>query len=466
MTAELKRHLQALSPKQALVPAPPPTGKDEWPLVTAREADGATTIARTKQYFPPVPGPALFGVDIDAKTIPAHTVKKIETAGGLSKVFESVFPEFVGATCVRRPSVSSGIVVSGDEPPSRSTGAHWYFFVLDGEDVAGFAKRFFDRLSLAGFLWGEVSEAGKVLYRGLFDLAASSDPSRLFFEANAIFESPELEYVKDARAVKIVPGGFLDTRALPPLTAEEAEELEKIKAQIARDLEPECRKKRELWEERRIDDQVRKGKSPEAARKSVTGAVESHVLSADFEIEMDDGRTVSVKEICENSAEFHKKTCADPLEPEYHGGRNIAVIYADGAYVRIVSHAHGGIDYRSETYVEAWLAKWFEDLGDPEPEPPSASPNSSRSGPVAITGRIDPQTIPLREFVIEPRIPVGDVSLHVGEPGANKSGMSLRDALAVASGDEELLTGGIERFPESLHLNGAVLIYNAEDSLA
>ncbi|WP_424363890.1 AAA family ATPase [Methylocystis parvus] len=465
MAAELANHLESCAPTWAFVLATAHPLKDVWPLVTAQEADGTKAIARTKRFFQPTRGPALFALDLDFKTYPGRIVGSLETAGSISTVLATVFPQIGEAACVRRPSASTGVVVIGDETPAKPTGAHWYFFVLDGEDAPAFARRLFDRLALAGWLWGEVSEAGIVIYRGLFDLAASSDPSRLFYEANALLASPELQQVKGARAAKVSPGGFLDTHALAPLSDEEQEKLKAIKAQIARDLEPECKKKRELWKERRFQEMVRKGKSPKAARKAVSSAVERHVLTSEFEILLDDGRTVSVGEILEDPAEYHKQTCADPMEPEYRGGRNIAIIFADKPLIRIHSQAHGGIDYRLERSADEKIASWFDDLGSPEPEPSSAAPAACRFAPVAVAGQIDPQSLPLREWIIEPRIPIGDASLIAGEPGVNKSSLVIRDALAIASGAEPVLTGGQEGFPESLHRSGPVLIYNAEDSL-
>jgi hypothetical protein len=373
MALQLGQYLNCVSPRQAFVPAPPPASKDEWRLLTLKEAElDKDAIARSPRYFRAAEGPGLLAIDLDFKTYPAHIRDKLREVGNVSKALASVFPAIDDAACVSRPSTSAGIRIIETGEVSENTGEHRYLLVLDGRDASAFVKRYADHLALAGWIWGEVSEAGIVLYRGLFDVAASSEPSRLFYEADPKLEGQGLERVKGAREPKIKEGGFLDTHALPPLTEEQMAALCDLKKQIANDLEPERKKKRAAWEAKRIDDLVRRGKTPEAARKAVTGAVERHTLSGDFEIKLDSGEYVAVSEILENPEAFHRQTGADPLEPDYHGGRNIAVIISDAPPFRIHSQAHGGIEYRLVKTPEEWFEPAPENNA-PEPQAVNAS---------------------------------------------------------------------------------------------
>lgn len=116
--------------------------------------------------------------------------------------------------------------------------------------------------------------------------------------------------------------------------------------------------------------------------------------------------------------------------------------------------------------VETDPADWYEVPATEAPAPRMASPLKL---PV-ITGRVEASRLPVREWLISPRLPIGDVAQCVGEPGVSKSTFMLRDALVVAAGRERLLRGqdaaGNPISPERLHMSGPVLVYNAEDRIS
>jgi hypothetical protein len=201
---------------------------------------------------------------------------------------------------------------------------------------------------LAGWAWGFVSKAGILRYRTLIDVAASVDVSRLWFEADAVLDDTRLAHVPGSRKPTVKAGEFLNTRALAPLSADEAEALKAIKERIITECADEVEAKRRAYKKERRPALIARGVSPEAADRALGNAVEKHVLSGDIPIQLDDGTIATIREILADRPAFHKKTCADPLEPEYGGGQNKAIIYTDG-HPHIWSFAHGGIDYRLET---------------------------------------------------------------------------------------------------------------------
>ena len=81
-------------------------------------------------------------------------------------------------------SVSSGLIIDGAATQDR--GFHCYFIASDGVAARDFVRTLADRLMLNGFIWGNVTSAGLVVYRTLFDVAASGDASRLWYEADAV----------------------------------------------------------------------------------------------------------------------------------------------------------------------------------------------------------------------------------------------------------------------------------------
>lgn len=445
--------LSSLKSTEALVLVPPPDGKESAAVVTEAMLSGVPdAISRGKAFFAHQQAPSVLGLDFDVKDWPDDIKQRVrDTPGEITGVLASVFPAFAEVCTVMRPSSSTGVRnIADGQSTGANSGQHRYAFVLDGSDIAAFADRLFDRLVLAGYGFPFITKSGAVSVRTLVDGIATKGPERLWYEADAILDDSRLAYTPGAREPRIInpAGGFCDTRELAPLSdleqAQLASRIEAIKHSCADRAAAISAAYRNI----EIEKHTQKGMQRAAAEHIVAAAVERSDLMGGFEIRLDDGRWVTVDEILADKPQFHRKTCADPIEPEYGGGRNKAIIYTDGSYAHIASQAHGGADYR---LVEDFAAKYHEQVAS--------------TGLQVVTRLINPKSLPVREMLIEPRLPIGDVTQCVGEPGISKSTFAIRDALIIATGRRELLRGANGEGFEQLHRTGPVLVYNAEDKL-
>ncbi|RLK07417.1 AAA family ATPase [Ruegeria conchae] len=459
-----------LKTSEAIVTGVPVLDGLEWRLGTKADVEnGEAEVSRSSDCFVAKPAPSLMCLDLDTKTYPEAIRQRLTEAGGVDAVLQSVFSGFQGAGCLSRPSASTGIEnpLTGHE--TGSAGEHLYFVAADGSDVTDFAQRLHDRLVLSGWGWGEVSKSGRVMTRTLIDRSATS-PFRVVYEADAILRDM-LEY-RQPRTAAISEGGLLNTTALPGLNDAEAAALKETEAAIKDGKRAEAAAVRQEWKEERLRLSTRDRSNSVRAASEMERAVEREELSGEFEIQFDDGTCATVTEILANRKAFHKRTCADPLEPDYGGGTNIAIVYTDNP-AQISSQAHGGVNYRLVRTEHDYFSP--VDQSDQIPieqltgdaairdmfSESSCERRSKLSKLRGVRSIDDIGPIPRRQHLIKPRLPLADVVQCIGEPGVSKSAFALRDALLVASGCPEKLN--IDPL-EEVHITGSVLIYNAEDS--
>jgi hypothetical protein len=302
---------------------------------------GSPLIYRGKRWFECRVGkPGVLGLDHDAKDLPSNLRERVEAQGGAMSVLHSVCPPLAGAACVSRPSSSTGIVAVDSGTASSGGGWHAYLITADCADAADFVSRLHDRLVLEGWGYAFVSDAGSVQVRSLIDTSASGSAERLWFEANAVL-GDGLSHVAGARDPVAIAGGMLDTRvALPPLTTEEMDRVRGIQAELRASVAEEAAIKRQRHAERIREQIVRRGEDPSTAADLVERLLDADargVLNGRHLLRLDDGRVVSVADVLADRVAFHRETCADPLEPEYGGGMNKAIIYTDGHFSRVFS---------------------------------------------------------------------------------------------------------------------------------
>lgn len=315
-------------------------------------------ISRTKEFISYPDGPGVVMLDHDAprensralfdKALEAYTHQELFTC------VTEVFPELEGSAWVATPSTSACIhdSVTGEELRGIGAGFHLYLFPENATDIPRFLEVLGKRLWLAGYGRIEISRSGVLLVRTIIDLTVGS-PERLDFVAGAVCEDgleqrlPKPEYS---------PGRLLDTRLLPGLTEEDSalcdHQIDQAKEK-AKSIQERIR-------EKYIEQEVGKlvegsdGNLERDKARTIVEARQQHVLEDDdllYFTHLKKG--VSVKEVLDNGKQYHGKSLADPLEPDYDGGsKTKAKFYWNDGNALIHSYAHGSITYRFMRYVE------------------------------------------------------------------------------------------------------------------
>lgn len=245
---------------------------------------------------------------------------------------------------------SSSYIYKGDELINGLRGQRIYVFVKNANDIERAGKVLFDRLWLAGEGYYEISKSGGFLERTLIDKSVFQ-PSRLDFAAGAICEPP----LSQKRPAPFCHSGTaLNTElALPDLTAEEVAQLSAIKHKAKAELLHEADQvKQKYTYDKALENLTKAGVSNpsdseiESAKKSVTRALDYATLAGDFIVYLDDGSAVSIGEILDHPAQYHRVKTKDPIEPGYDGNRTVGILYLFDGSPRLFSQAHGGKSYR------------------------------------------------------------------------------------------------------------------------
>ena len=133
----------------------------------------------------------------------------------LVAVVGEIFPPFLDAARFVKHSTSAFIysTATGELLSSREPSYHVYFAAANASDLPRFGKALFQRLWLAGYGYGRLSESGSFLKRGPIDAAVFS-PERCDFVAGAVLGDGLEQRLPPGQ---YVPGDYLDTEQLPDL---------------------------------------------------------------------------------------------------------------------------------------------------------------------------------------------------------------------------------------------------------
>lgn len=330
--------LSSLKSNQALVLGQTGLGKQR--IIPRDRLDGQpNTIARTKDfyhwsagYFPllldhdPEPGQA----DLTAKQFCAELV--------------DLFPEFSAAGRVVTVSTSSSIYHKVTGECLKPASGHHTYLVVKG-DVERFKLLFQQRCWQKGKAFFKLANANKqtgvpaVLERFLADVAVFS-PERLVYEAGALIDvdSPFEQRLPNP---EVFAGAYIDLDALPDLTAHEIKQAEANRAAARAQIEAE-----QLGQTR---DRVHTEK-PELGKREVEHVARQRIQSANQCLLEPDHLLYPVNGGCIKAGDINDThnglKLKDPQEPDYRGGAQVAIVFADKNGWIISSRAHGGINYQ------------------------------------------------------------------------------------------------------------------------
>jgi putative DNA primase/helicase len=320
--------------------------------------DGDGPLARTMECFSyPSDKPAVVALDIDTKDMPADLQQKIKDAGGPLAVLAQVDPQWQECGYLQRPSSSSGVrnTRTGERTPAGA--CHVFTVVTDGGDAERYCTALAGRLVLAGYGFVVITETGEISLRTLFDTGASGRGERLWYVGEPVLFG-DLELNHAGRRAKLRRGPRLDTQALARLDQNELAELHNVRVALETEVRVEANRVRAAYLERQ-------GVSPEQAqqrapRGSAMDADDGGRLEPEQVFQLDQDapwpsgtRTPTGWDMLEHAEMFPvgkpgpgqpNITGADPIEPDYGGGHNLAVWYRRGGDrgLRCWSHAHHG----------------------------------------------------------------------------------------------------------------------------
>ena len=310
----------------------------------SQEANNPDAISRTGKYYSFQKGqPGVGTLDNDTGLNTADLIDIIET----------VLPELQGVARIERPSCSSDIYAGDQLLTSEGTG-RVYYLVDDSSQIPRIGKILHRRQILADHGFIQITKSGAMLVRSLVDDCVWQAERLDFVAAPILGEGLE----RRAPKAKYFDGPALVAADVQDLTDEEELRLYAVINGLKALAKPEADKVKALYIGDEADKLVKSRKVPKAeAVTIVKQRTAGNLIDGDV-LHFDDLGTVSVAEVLCDPVKYDLESLADPLEPDYGGGRCKAMFFAntgDGSPT-IHSYAHGSRIYQIGLPVE-WSQK-------------------------------------------------------------------------------------------------------------
>lgn len=324
-------------------------------------------LTRSKDDLRLVRGEAgLLTLDYDPKAV---ALSRDELWGAACKVL----PCLVEAGAVHWYSGSS-LIFHGNDEKRGVSGQRIYVPVSDLSDLERVGKVLLWRSWLAGYGFVEISGDGKFLVRGLFD-SSMFQIGKLDFIGGAVC----YDGLEQRRGLPTIlnQGCVLDTRReVPDLTPAENAEVERMIAEVKTEREAERKAVRTAWvaknKPRVVKGLIERGALEDKANENADRILHSAIgglLTGDFELHLETGEVLTVRDILAAPDKYDGMMCLDPLEPDYCGSKVVGHLNLTGGKPNLYSHAHGGATYRLENGDVRSYADWAKLIGDADGDP-------------------------------------------------------------------------------------------------
>lgn len=377
--------------------------------------DGSPVVARNNEGFKRPSSPGLLIIDTDQEASLAEVLSQLHEA---CPALQEVACAQATSTGARLFDAATGAQLKGN------TGTHTIYLVHDASDVPRALEVLHQRLWLAGYGHIKLSETGEMMERSAVDLAMRVPSQPLYIRAHLG------QGLKQLKVFEIYSNSdtcdFLDTRtALLDLTNQEETRLAELIQEKKRTMQPQAKAKRIEYEQARVSELTKKGMSTKDALALMCSASRFHDLYENYPITLAHRKKITVQDILNAPAYYHKRSCRDPLEPEY-GSNTVATIYSNQEKPIIKSHAHGGREF----FLHTGKASDTEDHAAE-----AVKLSTPQRGYKLLTSR-DVQALPPLRWCIKGVLPERGIASIFGPSASGKSFLAFDMAVAIAGGED------------------------------
>ena len=336
---ELADFIAGLTPYECIIwGTPKGLGIGDTQALTTQSRNKAGAIPRDREHFEfRVGQPTVLMLDLDPED--GKPADPIDEAYAKLLILHSAFKD---VKVLAKHSAGGGIY-NGDKSVREPRGIRFYALVTDGSLIPEIQTRLQKLSWVRGFGRWQISSAGRLLPRGLFD-SSVGQPERIDFCGGAYCKPPLHQELSPARILN-PDGVMLDGKALldsPEVDSAAAAAMAAARPAAERDAAPI----RASFEQDLRSQLAKDGIAADRIDAVLAGIDKDQVaLEPEFPLLLDDGTYIKVQDLLDRPRLFDRRRLHDPLEPDYRGDSRIAIALLGHGEKVIFSHAHGGVRY-------------------------------------------------------------------------------------------------------------------------